>query len=117
MRIEVEAARAVLVRLESATGADAELDKAISAAVGFKWDAHWTAGSTKWTRSIDAADALRERLFSDWFWRLQFNGLDYCFTMHGSIIKGEHTEGIGKTKCLAILIAIFQAILAREDGK
>lgn len=134
MQIDVGKARAVLARMERSTGADRELDRDILLATIHERrllrtadDGHngfWFAPdgdnigdeTPRLTASIDAADALRRRVLPE-SWRKSAarrgNACSWCE------IGADDCVGFSDapTEPLAILIALFRAIVAREEGR
>lgn len=129
----------LLARVESATGADREIDAQVEALLRHKpgydeshfiyrnfptWEwrsdgaveagAIWDA--QRYTASVDATIALQERVLPGWKWKLVSAGSGYAATMYKPtglevcFIGGRHTPA------LAHLSAIIRALIAKGES-
>jgi len=126
--MKVEELKDILAHLKKATGPDRELDARIWCAiegysphrfgeesfmytdgVAFFWAPLDVIGML--TASLDAADALRRRLLPD-----RLKAVHVLARRNAFVTLGDW-RGEAPTEPLAILIALFKAIVAREEGR
>lgn len=127
----------IIERLRKAEGADAWLSNLIAVATGVYpadsieaiahdvqtiWfhEGHVQDPCPDYTASLDAAVALVERMDANHCWRInKYSEKMACVLARGRIwatvgIPGDQEEGVGATPALALLIALFSALEARE---
>ena len=112
----------LLTELAEASKGSRQLDAAIAKALGenIKWvgvnkniliqvRSRYPASKrvAHWTTSISRALTLIPK---DWLWRLQFNGRNYCLTMHKNIKIGEYAEAEASSPELAICRTVILAL-------
>lgn len=68
-------------------------------------------------RKFDFAMLIAHRMLPDWKWRLLFNGVDYTYTTHSDIMAGEFGEWTAHSMAVAVLGAMFQALINIEERK
>ena len=140
----VETLRALLARVEAATGPDRKIDAAIAVTIdggpkSFTSDdapdrTRGSYGAGIWftdadnyhvlsktvrcaaliTASIDAAVALIERVLPEWIWDVTSTGTSWIMAGDESDL---HVPAKGATPALAILAAIFRALIHIEEGR
>jgi len=110
---DTETLRALIERVEKATGADRRLDNDIEHILGWP-DAPWTGKARPFTSSLDAAKSIVPYAI----WTLGFHGDPATGKIVWTALVGplhEH-ESVAATPALALTAAVLRARLAELEG-
>jgi len=107
----------IIERLEKATRANFQLERDIDAFCHFGSAGSLDRTPPPYTASVDAAIALVERMFSPGYYRLEkLKGLPdphhACWATAGA--SGQQEDAYAPTAPLALLLALFRALEAKE---